>query len=83
MKNACETMAAYANIPCAQAINAVRECLETFRYLNRGHLEKSAMIEKFREIQPGQVMILHVVEQNAALLIHCTSRSVLQANGGN
>ncbi|KAM3084368.1 hypothetical protein ACMFMG_001526 [Clarireedia jacksonii] len=37
--------------------------------VNIGHLEKGSMLQAFGNLQPNDILILHVVEQNAALLV--------------
>lgn len=44
---------------------SLEACLE----LNNGRLEKKSLLKHFQGMVPGQVLILHVVEQNAGLLI--------------
>jgi len=49
----------------ASVCYSLRICLN----MNRGRLEKASVLHEFRTLQQDSPLILHVVEQNAALLI--------------
>ncbi|KAI0428983.1 hypothetical protein F5Y09DRAFT_357255 [Xylaria sp. FL1042] len=50
--------------------NSFKACLE----LNRGHLERNSLLEHFRKLQPGYMLILYLNEQNAGLLVRRDKR---------
>ncbi|KAI5867544.1 hypothetical protein GGS23DRAFT_548787 [Durotheca rogersii] len=55
--------------PWAEAFRALRTSLLACLNLNSGGLESSIMMAYFKKIQPNDMLILHVVQQNAAVLI--------------
>lgn len=65
-----------AGSPWSEAFHSLIWSLRACRTLNRGQLEKSTMLAYFRQLQPNRVLILHVVQQNAALLIRRETWSV-------
>ncbi|KAI0172821.1 hypothetical protein GGR52DRAFT_591328 [Hypoxylon sp. FL1284] len=69
MTHACEAAESLVDSPWSKAFQSVRASLEACRALNSGCLEKSTLCYYFRHLQADQVLILHVVEQNAAVLI--------------
>jgi hypothetical protein len=54
--------------------HSLHHCL----HLHQRRLEKSSMLYEFRHLQPKHVLILHIVEQNAALLVRRQVRYVSQ-----
>jgi hypothetical protein len=66
---ACSLAEDLASQPHSEALRALSESLQICRVLNRGRLEKETMLQHFAQIKPQNVLILHVVEQNAAILI--------------
>jgi hypothetical protein len=49
---------------------AIRDSLRRFRSLHeRGRLEKPSLLLEFSNLRPGQPLLLHVAEQNAALIV--------------
>jgi hypothetical protein len=56
-------------------LDAIRLMLTTCASLNaNGMIDKTMLVEAFRQLQEGQALLLHVTEQNAALLIYPLSR---------
>jgi hypothetical protein len=55
--------------------HSLRLCL----HLHQGRLEKRSMLYEFCRLQPNHLLILHIVEQNAALLVRRQVRYVSQA----
>lgn len=49
----------------ASVSHSLRICLNT----NTGRLEKASMLHEFRKLQRNDLLTLHIIEQNAALLI--------------
>lgn len=49
--------------------DSVVKSLEVCQKLNQGHLDKDKLAETFNTLGNGQMLILYVVQQNAALLI--------------
>ncbi|KAI1805842.1 hypothetical protein F4811DRAFT_513767 [Daldinia bambusicola] len=68
----CETLESLVGAPWYEAFQALHASLESCLALHSGRLEKSALQAHFRELQPDHMLILHVTEQNAALLIRRT-----------
>lgn len=66
---ACKQAEGQASQPYASAIQSLRESLQTCRVLNRGRLDRETMLQSFNQLEPQNVLILHVIEQNAAILI--------------
>ncbi|KAF2871478.1 hypothetical protein BDV95DRAFT_493867 [Massariosphaeria phaeospora] len=52
-------------------VNAIRLTLTSTKSLNvEGKIDKNLLIKELRELEGGQALILHVTEQNAALLLY-------------
>ena len=66
---ACEATIALAAPPWTEAFQSLEGSLSACLALNTGRLDRSTMLKYFRRLQQYQTLILHVVEQNAALLI--------------
>ena len=66
---ACDTLGKFASQDYAETWTRLRHSLRICLNLNRGRLEKASLMENFRCLQPKDILILFVVEQNAALLI--------------
>lgn len=46
-------------------LKSLRNCFS----INQGRLEKKSILREFHSLQPNDLLTLHVVEQNAALII--------------
>lgn len=58
--------------------DSTRRTLQVCKELNAGgKLSKSSLITEFRALSVGDVLILHVTEQNAGLLVRRTKESVI------
>ena len=58
-----------------QRWDSTRRMLQTCKELNSGgRLNKSSLLRNFRQLEAGDVLILHIIEQNAGLLIQRTSK---------
>ena len=66
--HACDTLISLAG-HSEEAWVSIRRCLHACLRVNQGRLEKAALELEFRNLQPGETLILHIVEQNAALLV--------------
>ncbi len=66
---ACETIDAVIDSPWSEAFQSLRASLNACVSLNSGRLERSTMLEHFSQLDQTNMLILHVVEQNSALLI--------------
>ena len=53
----------------AETWSSVRHSLRVCLKINPGRLEKVSLLQEFEKLQPKHLLILHVVEQNAVLLI--------------
>jgi hypothetical protein len=59
----------------ASTWHAVRQSLRRCHSLHaRGRLEKQSLISEFQYLKPDQPIILHIIEQNAALIIRRDDR---------
>ena len=81
--HACDTLRKFASQEDVETWTPLRDSLRVCLDLNRGRLEKESMLENFRRLQPKRVLILFVVEQNAALLVRRHVRYVLQLKGAS
>ncbi|KAK6953233.1 hypothetical protein Daesc_005533 [Daldinia eschscholtzii] len=71
----CETLGSLVESTWSEAFQTLGASLKSCLALHSGRLEKSALLAHFRELQPNHMLILHVTEQNAALLIRRTNRN--------
>lgn len=69
LQRACKQAEGLAGQPFSNAICSLSESLQACRELNRGRLDKETMLRYFAQIKPQDVLILYVIEQNAAILI--------------
>jgi hypothetical protein len=67
--HACDTIDKLTSQKFAETWDSVRHSLRLCLKLNPGRLEKASMLQEFSNLQQKDLLILHVVEQNAALLI--------------
>ncbi len=65
----CEAADTLADLPWSEAFQSLRASFKSCFVLNQGRLEKSTMLEHFRNLQVHHLLVLHVVNQNAALLV--------------
>jgi len=69
------TLGRLASWEQASVWHAVRQSLHRCQTLHaRGRLEKQSLISEFRHLEHGQPIILHIIEQNAALIIRLDIR---------
>jgi hypothetical protein len=66
---ACNTLRELTGEEFTNTWLAVRHSLSTCLNLNQGRLDKSSMLREFSNIRHTDLIILYVVEQNAAVLI--------------
>ncbi|KAI1264019.1 hypothetical protein F5Y18DRAFT_437210 [Xylariaceae sp. FL1019] len=66
---ACETIDAVIDSPWSEAFQSLRASFHACFSLNSGRLERSTMLEHFSQLDQTHMLILHVVEQNSALLV--------------
>lgn len=78
MINACKKVASFANVPSCEAFQTLRTSLEACRALNFDYLDKNTLLEHFRALEADHTLtlILHVVKQNAAILMRREDRLV-------
>lgn len=67
--HACERSHTFAEQPWSEAFYNLGTSLNICRRLHSGCLEKSSLVEQFGRLELNHILILYVVEQNAALLI--------------
>ena len=77
---ACDTLGKLTGEQLRETWASVRYVLRTCLNINRGRLEKASILQEFCNLQRNGLLILHVVEQSAALLIrrHIESVSPLE-----
>lgn len=66
---ACKEAESLTTQPFSDVIRSLSESLQACHELNQGRLDKETMLRYFAQIKPQDVLILHVIEQNAAILI--------------
>ncbi|KAI1855789.1 hypothetical protein JX265_012234 [Neoarthrinium moseri] len=67
--SACDVILDMADEPWKQSFQNLKRSLDVCSQLNVGGIDKMALLDHFRKLCPGYMLILHVREQNAALLI--------------
>ncbi|KAI2636101.1 hypothetical protein GGS21DRAFT_543015 [Xylaria nigripes] len=67
--SACDGVIPLVGPPWSTAYQSLCVSLKACRVLNSGRLEKSTIQTYLSQLQPNYMLILHVVEQNAALLV--------------
>ncbi|KAF8867182.1 hypothetical protein BDZ45DRAFT_609382 [Acephala macrosclerotiorum] len=66
---ACDILGKFIDQQFAETWASLRHSLRVCLNINPGRLEKASLLQEFRNLQRNDLLILHVVEQNAALLI--------------
>lgn len=74
----CDTLGKFTGQELAETWASLRHSLHVCLNINQGRLEKASMLQEFYNLQPKDLLILHVVAQNAALLIRRHVRQVPQ-----
>jgi hypothetical protein len=69
LKRACDTLGKSTGQQFVETWASVSHSLRVCLNVNTGRLEKISMMQEFCNLQRNDLLILHVVEQNAALLI--------------
>lgn len=77
--HACNTLGKLPGQEFAEAWASICHSLRLCLHLHQGRLEKRSMLYEFCRLQPNHLLILHIVEQNAALLIRRQVRYVSRA----
>ena len=54
--------------------SSLRRSLCVYMNVNHGHLEKVSMVQEFSNIRNNDILILHIVQQNAALIFRNESK---------
>ena len=67
--HACDTFGQFTGQKFKETCDSVRYSLRAYLNINLGRLDKASVLQEFRNLQRNGFLILHVVEQNAALLI--------------
>ncbi|KAI1092009.1 hypothetical protein F5B19DRAFT_455893 [Rostrohypoxylon terebratum] len=67
--SACNSVGSLADQRWSQAFQCLHVSLTTCIKLNTGRLEKATLLQHFSQLEVNHLLILHIVEQNAALLI--------------
>ncbi|KAI1495818.1 hypothetical protein F5X99DRAFT_422623 [Biscogniauxia marginata] len=74
--HACRKMVdAYVGEPWTEAFQSLQLSLDACLMLNRSQLAKRVVLDQLRQLKPKSMLILHVVEQNAAILIRYDTSS--------
>lgn len=66
---ACDTLGKLTGQEYLETWASIRHSLRVCLHVNQARLEKASLLQEFCVLQPKDLLILHVVEQNAALLI--------------
>jgi len=66
---ACDTLGKITGEQFRETWTSIRYSLRICLNINPGRLEKTSLMQEFYNLQRDCLLILHVVEQNAALLI--------------
>ncbi|KKP05492.1 hypothetical protein THAR02_02384 [Trichoderma harzianum] len=66
---ACEAAKSLGYPPFADAFHSLSESLQACMRLNRGRLDRHTLLRHLSQLRPNTVLICHVLEQNAAVLI--------------
>jgi hypothetical protein len=75
LTNAVKLLVPHASFEDLPSIDTIRLALSTCSALNvDGKIDKTMLIKELRQLQAQQVLILHVTEQNAALLMYLNVR---------
>ncbi|TGO40912.1 hypothetical protein BHYA_0029g00210 [Botrytis hyacinthi] len=69
LTRACGTMCNFTDQPFGETWNSVSISLQICLNVNRNGLDKASMLQEFCSLQRNVLLILYVVEQNAALLV--------------
>ena len=77
--HSCNTLGKHTGQEFVDTWASIRHSLRLCLHLNQGRLEKQSILYEFCHLQPNHLLILHVVEQNAALLVRRHVRYVSQA----
>jgi hypothetical protein len=72
--HACDTLSELSGQEFTQTWAPLYKSLRSCLRVNQGRLEKNSMLHEFDSLQHDDLLILHVVEQNAALLIRRHTR---------
>ena len=67
--HACDTIGKLTDQNYAETWASILRSLRVCLNVNQGRLDKTAMLKEFGNLHPKDLLILHVVEQNAAVLI--------------
>jgi hypothetical protein len=67
--HACDTLGKLTGQQFKEAWASVRYSLRICLNINPGRLEKASVLQEFYNLQRNGLLILYVVEQNAALLV--------------
>jgi hypothetical protein len=71
LTNATKSLALHAPLDDHHCLDAIRLALSTCKSLHvEGKIDKNLLLNELRQLGGKQALILHVTEQNAALLIY-------------
>ena len=74
--NACNTLGKLTGEEFIDTWTSISHSLRLCLHLHQERLEKRSMLYEFCHLQPNHVLILYIVEQNAALLVRRQVRYV-------
>ncbi|KAI0122664.1 hypothetical protein F4814DRAFT_217495 [Daldinia grandis] len=72
---ACDILISRVGPPWSGPYQSLRASFVRYFGVDAERLEKSVLLCHFRELQPGHMLIFHLAEQNAALLIRRTNQN--------
>ncbi|KAI0025868.1 hypothetical protein F4780DRAFT_774718 [Xylariomycetidae sp. FL0641] len=73
MIRVCDNLHDLAGSPWSDGFRALRSSLEICQDINQGKVDRGILMKYFQHLEPDQMIILHLVEQNAALLVRFDS----------
>ncbi|KAK0708687.1 hypothetical protein B0H67DRAFT_686703 [Lasiosphaeris hirsuta] len=70
--NACKRLVPLTSQPLSEAFKTLQTSLAASQEINSSFINKISTLQHFRDLDPHRLLIFHVVEQNAALLVYRT-----------
>ena len=78
--DACERLASLTPEPLSDTFRTTQSALVACQKINNGsYINKTSTLQQFKSLDTCRVLIFHVVEQNAAMLIYRTQGQVRKA----
>lgn len=78
LRQACDTLGKFAGQVSQEIWASIDDSLCACMNVTKSRLETASILKAFQQLQPKHFLVLHVVEQNAALFLRHHTRLVLQ-----